>query len=179
MKDMKASRPSFILFIWLVVMWVILWGEISWGNILGGVTIALLIAIIVPMPRLPIGELNFNFNALLRLFASWSIDFIVASFQVAWLAVRRADPPPSAVIHVPMRTREDLTLATAMALINLQPGGIIIDIDKETHLLTMHILDASSTSKIDKTIAQLTRFERRIVRAFENRDVEYDQEAVQ
>lgn len=178
MKPTRASRPSFILFAWLVLMWIILWGEISWGNLIGGIGVATLIAIIVPMPRFPVGELKFNINALVRLFASWSIDFVIASFQVAWIAVRRADPPPSAIIHVPMRTKEDFTLATAMALINLQPGGIIIDIDKETHLLTMHILDASSTSKVDKTIAQLTRFERRIVRAFENRDVDYEQEAV-
>lgn len=70
-----------------------------------------------------------------------------------------------------MRTNDDISLTTAMALINLQPGGIIVDIDKRKKTLTMHILDASSTSKVAEQINQLTRIERRVIRAFENRDV--------
>ena len=70
-----------------------------------------------------------------------------------------------------MRTNDDISLTTAMALINLQPGGIIVDIDKREKTLTMHILDASSTGKVAEQINQLTRIERRVIRAFENRDV--------
>ena len=70
-----------------------------------------------------------------------------------------------------MRTNDDISLTTAMALINLQPGGIIVDIDKRKKTLTMHLLDASSTGKVAEQINQLTRIERRVIRAFENRDV--------
>ncbi|MEJ6020305.1 Na+/H+ antiporter subunit E [Corynebacterium sp. H113] len=168
----RAARPSLVMFTWVIIMWVLLWGESSWGNIAGGIAVALLISILMPMPRVPVSNIRLNWPAMIRLFASWFIDFIKASFAVAWIALRRSDPPPGAIIIVPMRTRDDLTLASAIALINLQPGGLVIDKSRAHRTVTMHILDGSSTAKIDDTIAQLTRMERRVIRAFENRDVE-------
>ncbi|ALA68108.1 Na+/H+ antiporter subunit E [Corynebacterium lactis] len=167
----KPPRISLVMFLLLMVMWVFLWGEVSVGNIVSGVLVIGLLTLAVPLPLPPVSEMELNISGLIRLFGSWAIDFLVASVEVAWIAIRRANPPPAAIIEVPMRVRGDITLATAMALINLQPGGIIVDVDKRKKTLTMHILDASSTCKVDKQIAQLTRLERRVLRAFENRDV--------
>ncbi|WP_448852716.1 Na+/H+ antiporter subunit E [Corynebacterium sp. 335C] len=164
------NRPSLLMFVALVVMWQLLWGEVTVGNLVGGVLVAGFISLVVPMPRVPVTGLRINWWAMAKLFAAWAIDFVVASLRVAWLAVRRADPPPSAVIKVPMRTNDDITLASAIALINLQPGGIVTDIDRGRQLLTMHILDGSSTGGIERTIAELARMERRVIRAFEDRD---------
>lgn len=170
-EERRKSRPSFILFIWIVIMWQLLWGEITWANVFGGIGVALLISIFVPMPRVPVSDIRVNWPAMIKLFATFFVDFIVASFTVAWLAVRRQDPPPSAVVEIPMRTRDDLTLASAIALINLQPGGLVIDIDNRRKTVTMHLLDGSSTGRIDKTIGQLARLERQVIRAFESRDI--------
>ncbi len=171
-EERRKSQPSFILFVWLIVMWQLLWGEVTWANVAGGIGVALLVSIFVPMPRVPVSDISVNWPAMIRLFATFFVDFIVASFTVAWLALRRSDPPPSAVVEVPMRTRDDLTLASAIALINLQPGGLVIDIDNRRKTVTMHLLDGSSTGRIDKTIAQLGRLERQVVRAFENRELD-------
>ena len=128
-EERRKSRPSFILFLWIVVMWQLLWGEVTWANIFGGIGVGLLISIFVPMPRVPVSDIDVHWPSMIKLFATFFVDFIVASFTVAWLAVRRQDPPPSAVVEIPMRTRDDLSLASAIALINLQPGGLAIDID--------------------------------------------------
>ena len=133
---------------------------------------ALLISIFVPMPRVPVSDIDVHWPSMIKLFATFFVDFVVASFTVAWLAVRRQDPPPSAVVEIPMRTRDDLSLASAIALINLQPGGLVIDIDNRRKSVTMHLLDGSSTGRIDKTIAQLGRLERQVVKAFENRELD-------
>ena len=171
-EERRKGRPSFILFLWIVVMWQLLWGEITWANIAGGIGVALLISIFVPMPRVPVSDIRVNWPAMIALFATFIVDFIVASFTVAWLALRRSDPPPSAIVEIPMRTRDDLTLASAIALINLQPGGLVIDIDNRRKTVLMHLLDGSSTGRIDKTIAQLGRLERQVVKAFENRELD-------
>ncbi len=168
-------RPSLLLFATLILMWLLLWGEISIANIVGGIGIALLIVIVAPMPRIPTQALNINWWAMIHLFASWTIDFVTASLTVAWLAIRRKAPPQSDYLTVPLRTNDDLTLASAVALINLQPGGLVVDIDREQQTLLMHILDSSSQKQLDRTRAQLIRMERRIIRAFENRDVEEQQ----
>lgn len=168
----RERRPSFILFLWIVIMWQLLWGEVTWANIFGGIGVALLISIFVPMPRLPVGDIRVNWPAMITLFATFIVDFLVASFTVAYLALRRQDPPPCAVVEIPMRTRDDLTLASAIALINLQPGGLVIDIDNRRKTVTMHLLDGSSTGRIDKTVAQLARLERQVIRAFESREID-------
>ena len=33
-EERRKSRPSFILFLWIVVMWQLLWGEVTWANML-------------------------------------------------------------------------------------------------------------------------------------------------
>lgn len=167
------NRPSLLMLIALVVMWQLLWGEVTVGNIVGGILVAGFISLIVPMPRVPVTGLDIDWFAMARLFAAWSVEFVVASLRVAWLAVRLADPPPSAVIRVPMRTNDDITLASAVALINLQPGGIVTDIDRGRQMLTMHILDGSSTGGIDRTVADLAKMEHRVIRAFESRKPDF------
>ena len=37
----RERRPSFILFLWIVIMWQLLWGEVTWANIFGGIGVAL------------------------------------------------------------------------------------------------------------------------------------------
>lgn len=165
----RPPRISILLFLFTLIIWVMLWGEVTFANVLSGILVATLLNLAMPIP--PNSALDINFGGMVRLYGSWTIDFVKASISVSWLAIRRADPPPTAIIKVPMRTNDDISLTTAMALINLQPGGIIVDIDKREKTLTMHILDASSTSKVAEQINQLTRIERRVIRAFENRDV--------
>ncbi len=165
----RPPRISILLFLLTLILWVMLWGEVTFANVLSGILVATLLNLAMPIP--PNSALDINFGGMVQLFGSWTIDFVKASISVSWLAIRRADPPPTAIIKVPMRTNDDISLTTAMALINLQPGGIIVDIDKREKTLTMHILDASSTSKVAEQINQLTRIERRVIRAFENRDV--------
>lgn len=165
----RPPRISILLFLLTLILWVMLWGEVTFANVLSGILVATLLNLAMPIP--PNSALDINFGGMVRLYGSWTIDFVKASISVSWLAIRRADPPPTAIIKVPMRTNDDISLTTAMALINLQPGGIIVDIDKREKTLTMHILDASSTSKVAEQINQLTRIERRVIRAFENRDV--------
>lgn len=165
----RPPRISILLFLFTLIIWVMLWGEVTFANVLSGILVATLLNLAMPIP--PNSALDINFGGMVRLFGSWAIDFVKASISVSWLAIRRAVPPPTAIIKVPMRTNDDISLTTAMALINLQPGGIIVDIDKREKTLTMHILDASSTSKVAEQINQLTRIERRVIRAFENRDV--------
>lgn len=165
----RPPRISILLFLFTVIIWVMLWGEVTFANVLSGILVATLLNLAMPIP--PSSALDINFGGMVRLFGSWTIDFVKASISVAWLAIRRDDPPPTAIIKVPMRTNDDISLTTAMALINLQPGGIIVDIDKRKKTLTMHLLDASSTGKVAEQINQLTRIERRVIRAFENRDV--------
>lgn len=86
---------------------------------------------------------------------------------MAWLSIRKAEPPRSAIVTVPMRVDSELVLSLATTLYNLQPGGTVTDIDVANRLWTVHILDASSTDKVDAEIAAIEQYEQRLKRAFE------------
>ncbi|MBV7295958.1 Na+/H+ antiporter subunit E [Corynebacterium sp. TAE3-ERU12] len=172
MRDtLRRNKPPIVMFTWLVLLWLLLVGEVTVGNIVAGVGIAAVVALVLPMPRVPTGGLDVNWPAMATLLVSFTVEFITASCAVAWLAMRRSAQPCGAVVQVPMRTRDDLTLASAVALISLQPGGLVMKVDRQHHLLTIHILDASTTGRVDRAVGKLAAMERRVVRAFENRDV--------
>lgn len=168
----RNARPSALMFLWIVVVWLLLWGELTLGNIVAGVVVALIVTLLFPMPRIPVRRIRINWVAMISMFFVWAWEFSMASVSVAWLAVRRADPPMSAIVKFRLYTHEELTIASTVALINLQPGGLVTDIDTSNQEYTMHILDASSTGRLDHTIDQINHLHAQVIKAFESREIE-------
>ena len=95
----RPPRISILLFLFTVIIWVMLWGEVTFANVLSGILVATLLNLAMPIP--PNSALDINFGGMVRLFGSWTIDFVKASISVSWLAIRRADPPPTlSLIHI-------------------------------------------------------------------------------
>ena len=126
----RRFRPWFI--VWITLMWCLLMGEFSWANFISGLLVGSLIVFGLPLPAMPIAGLQVHWWALLRYMVSWVRDLLVASVKVAWLALRPAGPPKSAIVRVPMRVSNELVLSFATSLYNLQPGGAVSDIDIAT-----------------------------------------------
>lgn len=158
-------RPYSIALI--AVMWLLMWGDISWGNVLAGLAVGLVVTLVLPLPSLPIKRLRVRWLALAGLFVAFWRDLVVSSVKVAWVAVRRPDPPASALLHVPMRVQEDFVLWFAVTLMNLQPGGSVTDIDIANRMLTVHLLDAGTPAEIEAEMAHYARLERKLIRIFE------------
>ena len=72
------------------LVWVLLWGTFSAANILGGLTVALVITLLLPLPRVPV-EGRVRPLSLVRMILYVIVKLVVSSFQVAWLAIR-SDP---------------------------------------------------------------------------------------
>lgn len=167
----RNARPSLIMFLWIIVVWLLLWGELSVGNLVAGLAVALIVSFVFPMPRIPVRRIHINWFSMISLFVVWVWEFSVASVSVAWLAIRRSDPPMSAVVKLKLYTHEELTIASTVTLINLQPGGLVTDIDSSNQEFTMHIMDASSTGRLDHTIDQINHLQARVIKAFESREI--------
>lgn len=161
----RRFRPLTAL--WLIVMWCLLYGEFSWANIIGGFLVSMAIVMLFPLPALPISSIGIRWPALIGLLSYFWVDLVVSSYRVSLLALRRAPQPPSAIIKVPMRVQEDFVLSIAISLLNLTPGGSVMDVDIPGRMLTMHILDARSTAELDRSIAGIAELERRLIRTFE------------
>jgi multicomponent Na+:H+ antiporter subunit E len=144
----------------LTVLWSLLWGNFKPLTVVGGVLVAVVVMAVFPFP--PVGwKGRFRPWAALRLLTIFFIDLLVASLQVAWIAIRPAKPPASAVIRVDLVTRSELLLTLTAELISLVPGSLLIELDSSRGIIWLHLLDGSTPEKIararTKALAQETR----------------------
>lgn len=156
--------PRLPVIVTLTVVWVLLWGHFTPLVVVGGVLVALLVTIVFPFPpAMWKGRLRpWPAICLLVIFLA---DLLIASLQVAWIAIRPAAPPRSAVIDVEMVTRSELLLTLTTELISLVPGSLLIEIDSERGHIWLHILDGSSPEKIERARASAIAQEGRVIAA--------------
>ncbi|WKD58677.1 Na+/H+ antiporter subunit E [Corynebacterium caspium] len=154
--------------LWITVMWIALNGEISWGNGLAGFLIGAGVVLLLPLPDPPIpATATINWTLFGRYLLHWFWQLIRASFEVAWISIRPQKPPQAAIITAPMRVDNELVLALATALYNLQPGGSVTDIDIANRTWTCHLLRADSEAQIAKEIQAIADLEKAMIEIFE------------
>jgi len=163
----RRFRPSFIL--WLAIMWCLLMGEVTWANVIAGVLIGAGIVFFLPLPAMPISDLNVAWGRLFRYMCVWTGELLWASLKVGWIAVRPGEKPKNAILRGPMRVENELVLTFAVVLYNLQPGGTVAEIDIANRMLTVHVLDATTQEDIDREVANLVSLERRMISIFEGK----------
>jgi len=164
--DLRALGSRLAMLVWLVLVWVLLWGYRDPGTVLAGVLVALATTLLLPLPRVPVEGLVHPLSAL-RLGATVAWYLVSSSLHVAWLSVRPAAPPESAVLRAPMRLRSDFLLALAVNALNLVPGGLVVRIDPVRRDVYVHVLDAGTERARESFYRQVASIERLFVRAFE------------
>lgn len=155
---------------WLILVWLLLWGTFSAANVLSGLTIALLITLLLPLPAVPV-EGRVHPLSLLRLILTVVYYLILSSVQVALLALK-PKPPLSAVLRAHLAVKSDLVLALAVNIFNLIPGTIVLEIDLARRMLYMHVLDVGSDRTVEQFYRQVEVIERLLVASFE-RDTDW------
>ncbi len=148
----------------LTVVWVLLWGHVTPLVVVGGLLVALLVTTAFPFPPAKTNGRLRPWHAE-RLLAIFLADLLIASLQFAWIAIRPAAPPRSAVIDVEMVTRSELLLTITSELISLVPGSLLIEIDSEQGHIWLHILDGSTPEKIKRARASAIAQEARVIAA--------------
>nr|WP_221247649.1 Na+/H+ antiporter subunit E [Gordonia humi] len=156
---------------WLTFVWVLLWGEVTWTNIIVGIVFAVLVMVLLPLPRVPI-EGRVHPLAAAKLLLTLIGSFMVSSAQVAWAAVKPGPPPLGAVVRVHLAIKSDLVLTLAIDYINLVPGTMVVEIDHLRRMLYIHIFDVRKQSQIDSFYRTMAYVERQFIKAFE-RDSEW------
>jgi multicomponent Na+:H+ antiporter subunit E len=151
---------------WLVLAWLLLWGNISAANILSGLAVALLITLLLPLPMVPVeGRLHPLSLARFVVVVGWYLA--VSSVQVAWLAIKPGPPPRSAVLRIRFGVKSDLVLALGVNAINLTPGTMVLEINRDTRMLYVHVLDVGSSRAVNRFYHEIAVLEYLLHRAFE------------
>lgn len=163
------------LLVALVVLWMLLWGSVSWLNLATGLVLAIAVTRALYLPPV---ELSGRFNPFW--FALFLVRFlgalVVASFQVAFLALTPGAGRNNSVIAVDLRTRSDFIMTLTAVALSLIPGSFVLEVEREQSLLYLHVLGSvkknAGISREDQIIvanekvrARVLGLERQIVRA--------------
>lgn len=149
-----------LLLVWLTLVWVGLWGEVTTANVLGGIAIALLLLLTLPLSEIP-DQGDVRIVALLRFLGRFAVDLVQASLQVALLVVRPRGTVRQAVIAVPVRGASDRLLTLLANVISLTPGTLTLEVDREASTLYVHVLDVGEGPEaVERIRADILRTER-------------------
>lgn len=156
---------------WLMLAWVLLWGSASPANIIGGLAVALVITLLLPLPAVPV-EGRLHPLSLLRLIVYVGYKLVQSSVQVAWLAIKPGPPPLTAVLRARLSIKSDLVLALASNILTIIPGSIVLEIDQERRLIYVHVIDVGNDKAVAGFYMQVAQIERLLIAAFE-RDADW------
>ncbi|GAB2701209.1 Na+/H+ antiporter subunit E [Nocardia thraciensis] len=162
----RATLVRIGVLLWLTVVYMALWGDLSVGNALAGLAIGALIIVALPLPRIPISG-RLHPLSLLELIALSSYYAIESSLQIAWFAIRPSGAPVSGVLRVRMSIRSDLVLVLCTDVLNLIPGTMVLELDRTTHTVWVHVLDVGSDEAVEKFYHTTRRLEQLLIRTFE------------
>jgi multicomponent Na+:H+ antiporter subunit E len=176
MKSLAMYGPREIvlriwILVWLMLVWTMLWGNFSVANTVTGLLVALVITVLLPMPRLPV-EGRLHVGSMIRLAFTVAYYMVLSSLQVAWLAIRPGAPPLSAVLRAQLSVKSDLVMALLLNTLTIIPGSVVLEIDQERRLAYVHVLDVGSPKAVATFYAQLRQLERLFIAAFE-RDADW------
>ncbi|MBM0233121.1 Na+/H+ antiporter subunit E [Micromonospora sp. STR1_7] len=149
---------------WLVLVWNLLWGEINWANLASGLLLGSAVLVFFPLPAVTFGG-RLRPRALLAFAGRFAVELVSASLHIARIAVQPGYRPRGAIIAVQLRVRTDLNLALTAEAVSLVPGTLILDVDRESATLYLHVLDTHGPSDLAASRERTLAVERRIVRA--------------
>ncbi|MET7836645.1 Na+/H+ antiporter subunit E [Micromonospora sediminicola] len=148
----------------LVTVWVLLWGTLSWANVISGLVVAGVLLVVFPLPPVTFAG-RIRPVPLLRFLARFLRDLVVASAQVAWLAVRFGHTPRGAIIAVPLRVNTDLNLTLTAEALSLVPGSLILEVDRRTGTLYVHVIGVRTVDEVERFRLGVRDLEARILAA--------------
>lgn len=153
---------------WLTLVWVALWGQISPANVLAGLAVGTVIMVALPLPRIPVrGRLRIW--PLLKLLGVSMYSAIESSLQLAWFALRPGSPPVSGVLEVAFAFRSDFVMVICTNLLNLIPGTMVLEIDRERCVAFVHVIDVGSDKAVTSFYRTIRQIEALLIAGLENR----------
>ncbi|MFA5607790.1 MAG: Na+/H+ antiporter subunit E [Leucobacter sp.] len=152
------------LIIGLVLMWMMLWREFTLLTLVSGLVISVLAMRVFYLPPVEVAG-RFNAWYAFRYLSYFLWHLMLASWQVAWLAVRPGPPPETSIIAVRLRTKSDFILTMVGLTISLIPGSLVAEVDRFASTLYLHVLNTPTQREIRIMRRNVRKIERLLVLA--------------
>ncbi|MDT0308091.1 Na+/H+ antiporter subunit E [Streptomyces sp. DSM 44917] len=158
---MKRRLP---MLLWLWLLWVLLWGSPEWTVLAGGLVVAAAVTAAFRMPPVR-PRMTPRPLRLLALFGALLADLVRAALAVGWAAVRDGPRVRAAVVEVELEEDSDLLIAVTAFLATMNPGSLVVEIDRERRRLYVHELPVSDAESAGRHRRTIQRAERAALRA--------------
>ncbi len=156
------------LLIGLVITWMLLWREFSWLSLVSGIVVSILAMRLFYLPPVVVaGRFNIWWATRYLVYFLWHL--MLASFQVAWLAIRPGPPPRTAILAMRLRTRSDFIMTMVGLTVSLIPGSLVVEVDRFASTLYLHVLNTPTQREIRRMRQQTRHIEELLIRALGSR----------
>ncbi len=152
----------------LTLTWSALWQDFSPGVLLAGVLFSVLILWFYRLPRVHFSD-RFNLWYILVFTLRFLGHVVSASVSVAWDAITRGPNIVNSVVAVRLRSHDDLIVTLTGHALALVPGSLVIDVDRPSSTLFLHVLNAEHAEAVEGFRSQALATEAAIIRAIGTR----------
>ncbi|WBL20389.1 Na+/H+ antiporter subunit E [Citricoccus sp. NR2] len=153
----------------LTLLWCALWQDFRPGTLLIGLVVALFVLWAFRLPRVPFpGRINLWYTVVFTVVFLWKI--VLASIDVARDAIVKGPNIINSVVAVRLRSHDDLIVTAVGHALALIPGSLVIDVDRPSSTLYLHVLDAENQEQVDAFRQESLSIEARIIRAIGSRE---------
>lgn len=157
-------RPSIATVVWITMIWVLLWEDMAPGTIVAGVILGVLVQAFLPLPTVGYhGRIRPRW--LIYLIFRFIVDLVVASFQVAFLALNFRHVPHTAVVGVELRTESDLYMFFTSEITTLVPGSVVVEALRRNGVIYVHVLDLEGVGGVEQVRRNVLAVEERVLKA--------------
>ena len=158
---LRARLPSVV---WLTVVWVLLWGTFTPASIVGGVLVAVLVAVLFRMPpttdRLPLRPLR-----LLGLVGYLAYDLVVSGAEVSWQVLRHGPRAEGAILAVPLLSSSDRVVTVMANAVSLSPGTMALQLDPAHDVWYVYTLGPRDRAGVTRARRRVLDMQRRVLAA--------------
>ncbi|GAA5154320.1 Na+/H+ antiporter subunit E [Nocardioides marinquilinus] len=159
-----GRRIQWLMAGWLTLVWWALWGTWSAMSLVGGLVVATLALTLFPLPALKL-DVSVRPLAVVALVLRFLLDVVVASVQVAVTVLRPPRDLRNAIVRVQLRSDSELTLVIVAELVSLVPGSIVVEANRASHTLYLHVLDVRGPDALDAQRRRVLAQEARVLKA--------------
>ena len=136
----------------LVAAWCALWGSVTVANIASGTLVAVAATLFAGVDR-DAGGLRIV--PLLHFVWLVLADLVVSTVQVSWEILTPTDHTDEAIIAVDPQLGSRSHFLMLVVAITVTPGTAVVDTDRDTGRLYLHLLHAEKAPEIERHVCRL------------------------
>lgn len=166
-EDVEGRRPfwsQWPILLGLSLTWGALWQDFSPGVLLAGLFFSMLVLWFYRLPRIQFAD-RFNLWYALVFTVRFLGHVIAASVDVAKDAIVKGPRIVNSVVAVRLRSHDDLIVTLTGHALALVPGSLVIDVDRPSSTLFLHVLDAGDDEAVEGFRNEALATEAALIRA--------------